>query len=106
MPTCKRAHFLTRAVDSVLSQTYQNIEAVVIDDNAKDEQSRSATAEIMQKYKDDPRVKFILNPKQYGGAISRNAGIEAADGEYITFLDVIASKRINYVTSSDIIHIL
>lgn len=87
MPTCKRAHFLTRAVDSVLSQTYQNIEAVVIDDNAKDEQSRAATAEIMQKYKDDPRVKFILNPKQYGGAISRNAGIEAADGEYITFLD-------------------
>ncbi|MGN1169972.1 MAG: glycosyltransferase, partial [Acutalibacteraceae bacterium] len=33
MPTSKRAHFLTRAVDSVLSQTYQNIEAVVIDDN-------------------------------------------------------------------------
>lgn len=87
MPTCRRAHFLSRAVDSVLSQTYQNIEVVVVDDNAKDEQSRTTTQETMQKYKDDPRVKYILNSKQSGGAISRNAGIEAAEGEYITFLD-------------------
>lgn len=87
MPTCKRAHFLSRAIDSVLSQTYENIEVVVVDDNANDEESRNATQQLMENYKDDNRVIYIQNATNLGGGISRNAGITACNGEYITFLD-------------------
>lgn len=87
MPTCKRAHFLVRAIDSVLSQTYPNIEVVVVDDNADDAESRRDTEGVLQKYSCDSRVKYIQNKDKCGGGISRNFGIEAADGEYITFLD-------------------
>ena len=87
MPTCKRAHFLVRAIESVLNQTYPNIEVVVVDDNSDDNESRLGTESVMQKYSLDERVKYIQNKDKCGGGISRNFGIEAAKGEYITFLD-------------------
>lgn len=86
-PTYKRAHFLSRAIDSILSQTYDNIQVVVVDDNAEFPEFRKNTEETMQKYKDDPRVIYVQNSKNLGGGLSRNVGINACDGEYITFLD-------------------
>lgn len=86
-PTFKRAHFLARAVDSILNQTYDNIQVVVVDDNAELPEFRKSTEETMQKYKDDPRVVYIQNEKNLGGGISRNVGINACDGEYVAFLD-------------------
>lgn len=86
-PTFKRAHFLSRAVDSILSQTYDNIQIVVVDDNAELPEFRKSTEETMQKYKDDPRVVYIQNEKNLGGGISRNVGIDACDGDYVAFLD-------------------
>lgn len=86
-PTHKRAHFLSRAVDSILSQTYDNIQVVVVDDNSELPESRRETEKIMEKYKDDSRVVFVENPKNLGGGLSRNMGISVCDGEYIAFLD-------------------
>ncbi len=86
-PTYKRAHFLSRAIDSILGQTYDNIQVVVVDDNAELPEYRKSTEETMLKYKDDSRVMYIQNKENLGGGLSRNVGIEACDGEYIAFLD-------------------
>lgn len=86
-PTYKRAHFLSRAIDSILNQTYDNIQVVVVDDNAELPECRKSTEETMQKYKDDPRVLYVQNDKNLGGGLSRNVGISACDGDYIAFLD-------------------
>ncbi len=87
IPTCKRPHFLARAIDSVLRQTYPHVQAVVVDDNAPDAPERQRTQDVMRPYADDPRVLYVLNAHPMGGGPARNEGIAAATGEYITFLD-------------------
>ncbi len=87
IPTCKRAHFLKRAIDSVLNQTYDNIEVIVVDDNADDTENRSRTIETMGDYSQNDSVAFVLPDKKLGGGLARNAGINEASGEYIAFLD-------------------
>ncbi len=87
MPTYRRAHFLKRAIDSVLEQSYPNVEVIVIDDNADDPESRQSTQATMLSYDSDNRVKYILGSRKLGGGPARNLGIDRAEGEYITFLD-------------------
>ena len=84
IPTYKRGDKLENAIKSACSQTYKNIEIIVIDDNFNDLEERKTTRQIVQKYKN---VKLIENKKNLGGALSRNAGIIAATGQYIAFLD-------------------
>ncbi len=86
-PTYKRAHFLSRAIDSILNQTYPNIQVIVVDNNADLPECRQETGITMEKYKDDPRVVYIQSAANLGGGGARNIGAEACDGEYITFLD-------------------
>ena len=86
IPTYKRAEFLPRALESVLNQQYPNIEAIVVDDNGEGTAAQSRTAERLSAYAGG-RVKYVINPRNLGGALARNAGIEAATGDYITFLD-------------------
>lgn len=87
IPTYKRSEFLLRALDSVLSQTWPDIEAVIVDDNGVGSPYREATQTALAPYASDPRVKIVLNEKNLGGALARNEGIKAAKGEFITFLD-------------------
>lgn len=87
IPTCRRAHFLTRAVKSVLAQTYTRVQVVVVDDNAPESADRSRTEQIMHAFADDPRVQYVRNARPLGGGLARNQGINAASGEYVTFLD-------------------
>ncbi|PAW30075.1 hypothetical protein BKC07_04410 [Peribacillus simplex] len=89
IPTYKRnKSFLTRALDSVLNQSYKNIEIVIVDDNASNEliEFRREVDGLIKTYQ-DPRVKYIQNKNNLGGSLSRNAGIEGSTGNYITFLD-------------------
>jgi glycosyltransferase involved in cell wall biosynthesis len=81
MPTYNRAHFLGKAIDSVLSQTYGNFEVIVIDDNSEDN-----TRDLVKKYNDE-RIKYVKNYENRGCGRARNQGIEIAKGDYITFLD-------------------
>lgn len=81
--TYNRRKFLEKAIDSVFSQTYKNIEIIVIDDASKDD-----TAEYMKKFEKNKRVKFIKNTENKGCGENRKIGVlEYATGEYINFLD-------------------
>ena len=82
--TYKRPDKIERAIDSVINQTYPNIELIVVDDNIKDTQERKETEKIVERYSN---IRYIKNEKNLGGALSRNVGIKEANGEFISFLD-------------------
>lgn len=83
MPTRNRLSLLKRAVDSVLGQTYKNIELIVVDDGS-DDQTFDYLALLSKK---DERLRFFRNPISMGACFSRNLAINNAKGEYITGLD-------------------
>ncbi|MBE0613504.1 MAG: glycosyltransferase [Burkholderiales bacterium] len=81
IPTYNHAHFLGRAMQSVLDQTYTNWEAIVIDNHSRDH-----TEEVVRSFA-DPRITLIKNHNNGVIAVSRNMGIRAAKGDWIAFLD-------------------
>lgn len=87
IPTYKRADKLVRALGSCLNQTYKKIEVLVIDDNNEGSDFRYNTEKIMDRYKENSKVRYIKRKQNGGGAIARNTGIQEAKGKYITFLD-------------------
>ncbi|SMG16751.1 Glycosyltransferase involved in cell wall bisynthesis [Fibrobacter sp. UWB13] len=87
IPTFKRSEMLPRAINSVLSQTYKNVQVVVVDDNNPNTDYRQLTENRMKLFANDNRVKYILHSKNSNGSVARNTGIKNADGEIVTFLD-------------------
>ena len=74
--------YVARCVESILNQTYKNLEVILVDDGATDASGAICDTFAAQ----DPRVRVIH--KENGGLSSaRNAGLETATGEYITFVD-------------------
>lgn len=69
------------AIDSILNQTYNSFEFIIVDDGSTDQ-----TQEIIQSYSDD-RIKYIKNSKNRGLAYSLNKGIKHSEGEYIARMD-------------------
>lgn len=82
IPTYDRPGLVQRAVDSVLAQTFEDLECIVVDDCSPSEASASA----IEAY-DDPRLTVHKLEENRGPSGARNAGIERAEGEYIAFLD-------------------
>jgi glycosyltransferase involved in cell wall biosynthesis len=82
MPLFNSVHTIRQAIDSVLDQTFSNFELIVIDDCSTD-----GSAEAVSEYFHDTRVVMLSNLCNSGVAETRNAGIKAAIGRYITFLD-------------------
>ena len=87
IPTYKRYVQLKRALDSCLSQTYSNIEIIVVDDNAPESEYRKMTEEVMHHYGKNEKVKYIQHSKNLNGSASRNTGLANAKGKYINFVD-------------------
>ena len=81
--TKNRAAFLSRALESVLNQTYGNVEVIVVDD-ASEDGTRNVIDRFRGRFK---KFKYIRNERSYDGAKSRNIGIACSEGEYIAFLD-------------------
>ena len=78
IPNYNYGYFLRQAIESVLSQTYSNIEVIVVDDGSTDE-----TWEVLAKF---PQVK-VLRQNREGVSVARNRGVAAASGVYLAFLD-------------------
>jgi glycosyltransferase involved in cell wall biosynthesis len=81
MPTFKRAHLLQRAIRSVLDQTYDNFELIIIDDNSPDN-----TKEVIQTFR-DPRITYHKLANNQGELATKNRGFDLAKGEVIVTLD-------------------
>lgn len=81
IPTYNRADIIDKAIDSVLDQTYKNLEVVVVDDGSTDN-----TEEVVRSL-DDPRVRYIPLEENQGANVARNTGIKEANGEFIAFQD-------------------
>ena len=86
IPTYKRKDEFKTAFDSVINQTYRNIEVVIVDDNDEKIYSEKVV-EIISHVTTNFSINYIKNKHNLGGALSRNVGINAAKGEYIAFLD-------------------
>jgi glycosyltransferase involved in cell wall biosynthesis len=83
-PCYNSARFISQAIESVLSQTYQNWEMLIIDDCSTD----NSVAIITEYIKNDKRIKLFSTEKnEKNPAIPRNLGIKNAKGHYIAFLD-------------------
>lgn len=83
IPTYNREELIDRCVRSVLSQTYRNIEVIVIDDHSTD----GTITKVEKLIDEDDRVKLVKLEKNSGACIARNKGIEQSAGQYIAFLD-------------------
>ncbi len=78
IPCWDQAHYLGESVESVLSQTYERVEAIVVDDGSSDN-----TGFVVARY---PTVRYRRQPNR-GAAAARNAGLEASEGDLLVFLD-------------------
>lgn len=81
LPTRDRARLLRRAIASVQAQTWRDFELIVVDDASTDD-----TAAVLGALA-DPRLRVIRHEVGRGAAVARNAGIAAARGEYVAFMD-------------------
>ena len=85
IPTYNRAHLIRETLDSVLAQTYQHWECIVVDDGSSDD-----TDEVVGKYvKKDNRFKYYHRPDEHlpGGNGARNYGFKMSKGEYVNWFD-------------------
>ncbi|AFY38359.1 glycosyl transferase family 2 [[Leptolyngbya] sp. PCC 7376] len=106
--TYNRAHCLLDCLQSVLAQDFQNWELIVVDDGSSDE-TFNVINPLLQK---DQRIRYIKHQNRKVG-FSRNAGIQASFGKYITFIDSDdlylphhISSRVDYMHSHEDIDIL
>ena len=83
IPVYNAEKYISRCLDSILNQTFKDIEIICINDNSYDN-SVSVLKEYSQK---DKRIKVFDNTENIGAALSRNTGIDNAKGEYIYFID-------------------
>lgn len=81
IPVHNSEKHLKECIDSVINQTYKNLEIIIVDDNSTD-----SSLEIIKSYK-DKRIKIIESKEKLGAALARNKGVENATGNYICFLD-------------------
>ena len=82
IPVYNVEKYLHRCLDSVIAQTYQNIEIICVDDGSIDESGRICNQYAVR----DARIKVIHQENQ-GLSAARNRGLDAAEGEYIAFVD-------------------
>jgi glycosyltransferase involved in cell wall biosynthesis len=81
IPVYNQAQFLSEAIQSVLDQTYQNFELIVVNDASPDH-----TEEVVRQFSDS-RIRYMAHRENRGLPATRNTGMRAAKGEYIALLD-------------------
>ena len=82
IPVYNVEKYLRRCLDSVIAQTYQNLEIICVDDGSIDDSGKICDQYAVR----DARIKVIHQENQ-GLSAARNRGLDAAEGEYIAFVD-------------------
>lgn len=82
MPSYNTAPYIDQSIKSVISQTYENWELIVVDDCSTDD-----TEKVIIPFLCDRRIRFIKNKCNQGAAASRNTALRIAEGKWIAFLD-------------------
>jgi len=80
-PTKNRGKYIKRAIESVLNQTFKNIELIIVDGGSTDN-----TKEVVKSYLTDPRIRYIYKEDRHATE-GLNNGIEISEGKYISILD-------------------
>jgi len=100
LPIRNAERFLTDCLKSLLSQTYKNIEIIVVNDSSYDN-SGFIIRKFRKRYK---RIRLIQNKKQYGITVSLNRAVRKAKGEFIAFMDALdlchktrIKKQVNFL---------
>lgn len=83
IPMYNAKHYITHCIEGLLGQTLQDLELIVVDDCSTD----GCYELCKEKYADDERIVLLRQDENDGPAKARNAGMKAAKGEYITFVD-------------------
>lgn len=87
VPTYGRPDNLKRAITSLLGQSYNLLEIIVVDDNDPKSEFRKVTEKTMEQYDSIESIVYIKHSKNMNGASARNTGIKKSKGNYIAFLD-------------------
>lgn len=82
IPTYNRCGYLKEAIQSVCSQTHANWECLIVDDGSTDD-----TPNMVQTYREDPRIRYLRLDHQGSAAASRNHGLKHSRSPYVAFLD-------------------
>lgn len=82
MPSYNTGRFIKETIESVLLQSYENWELLIVDDCSTDD-----TDEVVSDFLTDERIHYIKNEKNCGAAVSRNRALGEAKGKWIAFLD-------------------
>ncbi|MBR8837700.1 MAG: glycosyltransferase family 2 protein [Stigonema ocellatum SAG 48.90 = DSM 106950] len=94
LPTYNRATYLNRCIDSVINQTFKDWELIIVDDGSQDN-----SFEIVNTYVQNfNNIRYFKHQNRKTG-YSRNAGIQASFGKYITFIDSDDSYKPNHLES-------
>lgn len=104
MPNYNCGAFIGLSIESVLGQTYNNWELIIVDDCSKD-----SSVEIIRKYSEqDSRIKYFVNFTNRGAAYCRNKALSEASGKWIAFLDsddlwspTKLEKQINFMITNN-----
>ena len=103
IPVYNASSFLMDTIKTIQEQTYENWEAIFVNDCSKDN-----SIDVYKKFKDDKRIKWINQKKNGGAALARNKGIQIAEGRYICFLDADDKwdkgkliKQVNFMKDKD-----
>lgn len=83
MPVYNRGRYLRQAIESVLSQTFQDFELILVDDGSTDN-SRAIIKEYPEK---DKRIRYAFHEKNRGVSAARNTALSMAQGEWIAIID-------------------
>ena len=86
IPTYKGKDSLPIALQSLVEQTYKNIEVIVSDDNGLNTIDQKETQKVIERFKNKLNILYLIN-EHVNGSHARNKGLEVAKGDYISFLD-------------------
>ena len=87
IPTYKRPDFIARSVESVLKQTYTNLECIVVNDNEQNSDDSKQLRKAIEPFEADSRFQLLDQENHVNGSAARNFGLVHSQGEFVAFLD-------------------